>query len=354
MSESPRKRVIPLTEYARSALLAVPAPLAVPRAPVGVLHDTLGRELRDLRISVTDRCNFRCSYCMPKDVFHHDYPYLPHSALLSFEEITRLTRLFVAHGVRKVRLTGGEPLLRKNIEVLIEQLASLRTADNQPLDLTLTTNGSLLERKARALRAAGLQRVTVSLDGLDDTVFRAMNDVDFPVRQVLDGIAAAREAGLWPIKVNMVVKRGVNDGQVLPMARYFKGTGIVLRFIEYMDVGSSNGWRMHDVVPSAELLSQLRQEMPLVALPAERAGRVLALLNEKLPPADKPGSDVHDDRQRHTGFLRRLQPRPPLHGRPALSLPVRQPRPRSAPTVAPGLRRCRTGKCHCRHLAAAR
>ena len=272
MSESPRKRVIPLTEYARSALLAVPAPLAVPRAPVGVLHDTLGRELRDLRISVTDRCNFRCSYCMPKDVFHHDYPYLPHSALLSFEEITRLTRLFVAHGVRKVRLTGGEPLLRKNIEVLIEQLASLRTADNQPLDLTLTTNGSLLERKARALRAAGLQRVTVSLDGLDDTVFRAMNDVDFPVRQVLDGIAAAREAGLWPIKVNMVVKRGVNDGQVLPMARYFKGTGIVLRFIEYMDVGSSNGWRMHDVVPSAELLSRLRQEMPLVALPAHASG----------------------------------------------------------------------------------
>ncbi|MCB1379396.1 MAG: GTP 3',8-cyclase MoaA, partial [Alphaproteobacteria bacterium] len=224
-----------------------------------------------------DRCNFRCNYCMPKSIFDKDYPYLPHSALLSFEEITRLARLFVAHGVQKIRLTGGEPLLRKKIEVLIEQLAALRTPEGRPLDITLTTNGSLLQRKARDLKAAGLQRVTVSLDGLDDAVFRAMNDVDFPVGEVLRGIDAAREAGLGPIKINMVVKRGTNEDQILPMARRFKDSGIVLRFIEYMDVGATNGWRMDEVMPSAEVVSLIHSELPLVQLdpsaPGETAER---------------------------------------------------------------------------------
>src|SRR5687767_12601020 len=199
------ERVIPLVDQRVAARAA-----ALPAQPIPatrLLSDTLGRPLRDLRISVTDRCNFRCSYCMPKEVFDKDYPYLPHSDLLTFEEITRLAKQFVAHGVRKIRLTGGEPLLRKNLEILIEQLAALKSIDGAPLDITLTTNGSLLARKARSLKAAGLQRVTVSLDGLDDTVFRAMNDVDFPVAEVLEGIAAAKDAGLGPIKINMVVKR---------------------------------------------------------------------------------------------------------------------------------------------------
>ena len=269
------ERVIPLVDQriaSRSA--AIPS---VPIAATGLLGDQLGRPLRDLRISVTDRCNFRCSYCMPKEVFDKDYPYLPHSALLSFEEITRLARQFVAHGVQKIRLTGGEPLLRKNIEILIEQLAALRTVEGKPLDITLTTNGSLLERKAASLKAAGLQRVTVSLDGLDDTVFRAMNDVDFPVADVLRGIEAAQAAGLGPIKVNMVVKRGTNDHEILPMARHFKGTGIVLRFIEYMDVGATNGWRMDEVMPSAEVVKHIHTALPLVQLdpsaPGETAER---------------------------------------------------------------------------------
>ena len=269
------ERVIPLIDQRLGTLVA-----RVPEQPVladGLLLDGLQRPLRDLRISVTDRCNFRCSYCMPKEVFNKDYPYLPHSALLSFEEITRLTRQFLAHGVRKVRLTGGEPLLRKHLEILVEQLATLRTLDGQPLDLTLTTNGSLLTRKATALKAAGLQRVTVSLDGLDDAVFRRMNDVDFPVADVLAGIEAAQAAGLGPIKVNMVVKRGTNEHQIVPMARHFRGSGIVLRFIEYMDVGATNGWRMDEVMPSAEVIALLQREWPLVALepsaPGETAER---------------------------------------------------------------------------------
>ncbi len=269
------ERVIPLVDQ-RLASLAATVP-ARRIAATGLLGDQLGRPLRDLRISVTDRCNFRCSYCMPKEVFDKDYPYLPHSSLLTFEEITRTARLFVAHGVKKIRLTGGEPLLRKNIEILIEQLAALRTVDGEPLDITLTTNGSLLARKARALKAAGLQRVTVSLDGLDDTVFRSMNDVDFPVAEVLEGIAAAREAGLGQIKVNMVVKRGTNDHEILPMARHFKGTGVVLRFIEYMDVGATNGWRMDEVLPSADVVKRIHAELPLVQLepsaPGETAER---------------------------------------------------------------------------------
>ena len=269
------ERVIPLVDHRLPRLAA-----GVPRqaiAATGLLSDGLGRPLRDLRISVTDRCNFRCSYCMPKEVFDKDYPYLPHAALLTFEEITRIARQFVAHGVRKIRLTGGEPLLRKNIEGLVEQLAVLRTFDGQPLDLTLTTNGSLLARKAKALKAAGLQRVTVSLDGLDDAVFRSMNDVDFPVADVLAGIEAAREAGLGPVKINMVVKRGTNEHGILPMARHFKGTDIVLRFIEYMDVGATNGWRMDEVLPSAEVIKLIQAELPLVQLepsaPGETAER---------------------------------------------------------------------------------
>ena len=263
--------VIPVSEIGR-ARRAVAAPQT--RVPaVGHLEDLLGRPLTDLRISVTDRCNFRCSYCMPKEVFDKDYKYLPHSALLSFEEITRLARIFAAHGVRKIRLTGGEPLLRKNIEVLIGQLAQLRTVDGAPLDLTLTTNGSLLARKALALKEAGLRRVTVSLDGLDDTVFRRMNDVDFPVADVLMGIDAAQAAGLGPIKINMVVKRGTNEQEILPMARHFRHTGVVLRFIEYMDVGATNGWRMDEVMPSAEVIALIAKEFPLRPLEASAPGR---------------------------------------------------------------------------------
>ena len=266
-------RVIPLLDQRTHALRSAPL-------QDGPLSDQLHRPLHDLRISVTDRCNFRCSYCMPKAVFNKDYPYLPHSALLSFEEITQLANLFVAQGVRKIRLTGGEPLLRKNIEVLIAQLAALRTPDGQPLDLTLTTNGALLARKAQALKDAGLQRLTVSLDGLDDTVFRAMNDVDFPVRDVLDGLEAAYKVGLGAtggLKVNMVVQRGTNDHEIVPMARHFKGTGIALRFIEYMDVGATNGWRMDQVVPSTEVLQTLRSHWEIRPLaptaPGETAQR---------------------------------------------------------------------------------
>ena len=273
------QRVIPLMDQRGRTMATqeafLPPPAHMPTR--GVLVDTLGRPLRDLRISVTDRCNFRCSYCMPKEVFDKDHPYLPHASLLTFEELVRLARQFVAHGVQKIRLTGGEPLLRKNVEVLIAQLAGLRTPEGNLLDLTLTTNGSLLARKATALKAAGLQRVTVSLDGLDDAVFRQMNDVDFPVADVLAGIEAAREAGLGPIKINMVVKRGTNVQEILPMARYFKGSGMVLRFIEYMDVGTSNGWRMDDVVPSQEVIDILKSEFSLIALepaaPGETAQR---------------------------------------------------------------------------------
>ena len=268
------ERVIPLVDQ-RIPTLAPPPAAFDPQtrmAARGLLPDRLGRPLRDLRISVTDRCNFRCSYCMPKEIFDKDHAYLPHSALLSFEEITRLARVFVAHGVGKIRLTGGEPLLRKNVEILVRQLADLRDLQGRPLDLTLTTNGSLLARKAQMLRDAGLRRITVSLDGLDDTVFRRMNDVDFPVAAVLEGIDAARAAGLGPIKVNMVVKRGTNDHEILPMARHFRGTGVVLRFIEYMDVGATNGWRMNEVLPSQDVLRRLQAEMPLVALDPTATG----------------------------------------------------------------------------------
>ena len=270
--------MIPLADLRYRA--DVPEIPAVLTPPSGLLSDRLGRPLRDLRISVTDRCNFRCSYCMPKEVFDRDYRFLPHSSLLSFEEITRTASIFVRHGVQKIRLTGGEPLLRKNIEALVAQLAGLRTPDGQALDLTLTTNGSLLERKAQALKAAGLRRVTVSLDALDDAIFRRMNDVDFPVGDVLRGIDAARRAGLGPIKINMVVKRGTNDHEIVPLARHVRdhhGPEVVLRFIEYMDVGTTNGWRMDEVLPSSAVRRRLDEAFPLEPLdptaPGETAER---------------------------------------------------------------------------------
>ncbi len=267
-------RTIALTDL-RNACLPLPVRVSTENEPSGGRGqqlDTRGRALRDLRISVTDRCNFRCNYCMPKEIFDKNHTYLRHADLLSFEEITRLASIFVAQGVQKIRLTGGEPLLRKNIEALIEQLARLRTPAGNALDITLTTNGSLLARKARDLKAAGLQRVTVSLDGLDDAVFRRMNDVDFPVADVLHGIDAAHQAGLGPIKINMVVKRGTNENQILPMVQRFKGSGMVLRFIEYMDVGATNGWRMDEVMPSSEVITHIQTQLPLVALEAAQPG----------------------------------------------------------------------------------
>jgi GTP 3',8-cyclase len=266
------RTVIPIAEHRYQ--VALPHVPASAPAPDGHARDRRGRRLHDLRISVTDRCNFRCTYCMPKSIFDKDYAFLPQASLLTFEEITRLVRVFVAHGVEKVRLTGGEPLLRKGLERLVEMLAPIRTASGEPLELTLTTNGALLARKARSLRDAGLGRVTVSLDALDDRVFRAMNDVDFPVSDVLDGIEAAAAVGLSPIKVNMVVKRGANDDQVVPMARHFRGSGQILRFIEFMDVGASNGLRMDDVLPSAEVVAAIDREFPLEPIDANYVGEV--------------------------------------------------------------------------------
>jgi cyclic pyranopterin phosphate synthase len=229
--------------------------------------DTFGRPLRDLRISVTDRCNFRCVYCMPKEVYGRDHRFLDRKELLTFEEIARVARVFVDGGVRKIRITGGEPLVRRDLERLIEQLAAL------DVDLTLTTNGSLLPQKARALTDAGLTRVTVSLDALDDATFRALNDVDFPVDRVLDGIEAAREAGL-PVKVNAVVKRGANEDQIVPMAAFFRERGHTLRFIEYMDVGHTNGWRLDDVVPAAEIVAALDRAFGVEPVDAAYRGEV--------------------------------------------------------------------------------
>ncbi|MGI8534443.1 MAG: GTP 3',8-cyclase MoaA [Candidatus Limnocylindrales bacterium] len=232
--------------------------------------DRLGRPLRDLRISVTDRCNFRCTYCMPREIFGSDFRFLPRAELLTFEEISRLAHIFVGEGVEKVRLTGGEPLLRRDLELLIAMLAPIPGLR----DLTLTTNGSLLARKAQLLADAGLARVTVSLDSLEDEVFAQLNDVGFPVSLVLDGISAAEQAGLRPIKVNMVVRRGINEASVLPMARYFRERGHTLRFIEYMDVGHSNGWRLDEVVPAAEILAIIDAEMPLAPLAPRYRGEV--------------------------------------------------------------------------------
>ena len=232
--------------------------------------DKLGRSLRDLRISVTDRCNFRCTYCMPREVFGPEYQFLSRDQVLSFEEIRRLARLFVSAGVEKIRLTGGEPLLRREIEKLVAMLADL----DGVRDLTMTTNASLLGTKAAALSEAGLQRVTVSLDALDDEVFRAMSDVQIPIGTVLQGIAVAKEVGLTPIKVNMVVKRGVNEDQILKMSEYFRGSGHVLRFIEFMDVGNSNGWRLEDVVPGREIRDTIHVRWPLEPVEPNYQGEV--------------------------------------------------------------------------------
>jgi cyclic pyranopterin phosphate synthase len=235
------------------------------------LTDSLHRPLRDLRISVTDRCNFRCRYCMPKEVFGPDFAFLQREELLTFEEITRLVRVLTRAGVRKIRLTGGEPLLRRNLEDLVAQLAAVDGID----DIALTTNGSLLTvKKARMLREAGLRRVTISLDSLDDQVFMAMNDVRFPVAKVLEAIDAAIAAGLEPVKVNMVVRRGWNEDSIVPMAAHFRGSGCILRFIEYMDVGNTNGWRMNDVVSAAEILRQIDQHWPLEPVPPRHPGEV--------------------------------------------------------------------------------
>lgn len=273
------ERVIPIADLRlRPAAPQAPGTLAIPSSPPvlidGALHDTRNRPLHDLRISVTDRCNFRCSYCMPREVFGKDHEFLPHAALLSFEEITRLAGIFVDMGVRKIRLTGGEPLLRRNLETLIAQLSCLRRPDGSPVELTLTTNGSVLARKAQALFDAGLNRLTVSLDSLDDTLFRRLNDADFPVQRVLAGIEAASRAGFRGIKVNMVVRRGLNDHDILPMVEHFRGTGHILRFIEYMDVGSSNGWRMEEVLPSAEVVQRIDAVHPLEAIDPNYTGEV--------------------------------------------------------------------------------
>ena len=227
------------------------------------LVDTRGRPLHDIRFSVTDRCNFRCVYCMPKEIFGRDYAFMPREELLSFEEITRLARIAAGHGVEKIRLTGGEPLLRKGLPELVAMLSELRTPAGAELDIALTTNGSALAHLAQALKDAGLKRVTVSLDSLDDATFQAMNDIRFPVQKVLDGIEVARQVGLGPIKINMVVKKGQNDQDVVSMARHFKGTGHILRFIEFMDVGTTNGWRLGEVVPSAEVIRRIDEVFPL-------------------------------------------------------------------------------------------
>jgi cyclic pyranopterin phosphate synthase len=231
-------------------------------------RDALARPMHDLRISVTDRCNFRCVYCMPREVFDAGHEFLPHTAILTFEEIARLARIFTGLGVKKVRLTGGEPLVRKQLHRLVAMLAAL------DVEITLTTNGSLLARQARELKKAGLDRVTVSLDSLDEATFQAMNDADFPVAKVIEGIETAAAEGLAPVKINMVVKRGVNDGEIVRMAERWRGTGHIIRFIEYMDVGSTNGWRMDDVIPSAEIIRRISARWPLEAADANYAGEV--------------------------------------------------------------------------------
>ena len=263
-------RVIPIVEVGADTVCDRTVSATGSRIDVP-LRDTRSRLLRDLRISVTDRCNFRCVYCMPKEVFGRDYPFLPRSELLTFEEIERVARVFVSLGVEKIRLTGGEPLLRKEIENLVERLATLQTPDGDHVELTLTTNGSLLSRKAQSLRDAGLDRVTVSLDSIDEAIFEQMNGVGFSAALVLEGIDAATRAGLAPVKVNMVVKRGINDGEILPMARHFRGTGVRVRFIEFMDVGATNGWNMESVVPSSEIVQAIDAVFPLVRTERERA-----------------------------------------------------------------------------------
>lgn len=236
--------------------------------------DTLRRPMRDLRISVTDRCNLRCTYCMPRETFDENHSFLPRAELLSFEEIEQLARLFIQLGVQKIRLTGGEPLLRRGIERLIEALAKLQTNTSEPVEVTLTTNAVLLSKKAQSLKDAGLSRITISLDGLSEETFQRMSDSNVPVKTVLDGIAAVQQAGLAPVKVNMVVKRGVNDHEIIPMAGHFRNSGVILRFIEYMDVGCTNGWRMDDVVAAREILEQINSHYPIRQVDPNYLGEV--------------------------------------------------------------------------------
>ena len=267
--------IIPITSL--DALQSKTTPVVIPSVlnrPTGVLSDTLNRPLQDLRISVTDRCNFRCPYCMPKEIFTHDYNYLGQKELLSFEEITRLAKIFISHGVKKIRITGGEPLLRKGIEQLIGMLSPLNSIHHSPIDLTLTTNGSLLKKKAQALKDAGLKRITVSLDGIQDEVFRKMNDVDYPVKDVLESIDAALKVGFESVKVNMVVKKGVNDQEIIPMVRHFRHTGVIVRFIEYMDVGNTNGWKMDEVLPSRQVIDRIHEHFPLKPIDPDYLGEV--------------------------------------------------------------------------------
>lgn len=242
------------------------------QASLKCLLDQRGRPLRELRISITDRCNFRCVYCMPKQIFNKSFSFQPHTSLLRFEEITALARVFVSLGVTKIRLTGGEPLLRKDIEQLIAQLSAIKLPDGSDIDLSLTTNGALLLKKAKSLFDAGLKRLTVSLDAIDDDIYRQMNDVDFPIDQVLQGIEHAKDIGFQAIKVNTVIKRGVNENQILPIVQYFKNTGIIPRFIEYMDVGSTNQWEMRDVLTSSEVIARIQAKMPLEPLSPNHAG----------------------------------------------------------------------------------
>jgi GTP 3',8-cyclase len=266
-------RIIPFAVQSSSSVLGYRV-LNVGRGPVDPLLDELHRPLRDLRISVTDRCNLRCIYCMPREVFDNNHAYLPRSELLTFEEIERLAQIFIRFGVRKIRLTGGEPLLRCGVERLIEKLARLQTVTGEPVEIALTTNGAILARKAQSLKDAGLSRVTVSLDGLSDAAFQRMSGSQVAVATVLEGIAAAQAAGLGPIKVNMVVKRGVNDHDIVPMAEHFRHSGMVLRFIEFMDVGACNGWRMDDVVSSREILDRIAEQFPIEPLDPNYSGEV--------------------------------------------------------------------------------
>lgn len=265
-------RIIPIRNEAQAG----PTPM-IPETlsqAHGRTLDLRHRHLRDLRISVTDRCNFRCTYCMPKEVFNQNYPYLAQQELLSFEEIHRLARIFVSLGVEKIRLTGGEPLLRKDVDKLIAALAEIKTVNGNPLDLTLTTNGSLLVKKSSQLKAAGLQRLTVSLDAMDDAIFKKMNDANFPVADVLAGIEAAQKAGFTEIKVNMVVKKGLNEQEILPMAKHFHHSGVTLRFIEFMDVGASNGWNLSEVLPSADVIAMIHEHYPLEQIDPNYSGEV--------------------------------------------------------------------------------
>lgn len=257
-------KVIPIIEVGAMPSVATTLSNIPPDLnPAVILYDQPGRPLLDLRISVTDRCNLRCTYCMPRKVFDKNYLYLPRKELLSLEEIVRVSAVFVFLGVRKIRITGGEPLLRRGIENLIEKLAELRTPAGEPIEIALTTNGVLLSARAQALKDAGLSRITVSLDGLNDAIFQRMSDSNVPVKTILDGIETAHRIGLGPIKVNMVVKRCINEAEILPMASYFRNTGIILRFIEYMDVGSSNGWVMDEVVPAQEIIDLISSHYPL-------------------------------------------------------------------------------------------